>query len=399
MSAPNETEWQDRDDEFEIDEPTEQSDGLGLSKEDFSNLVIAPADWTIETLYRQIGNQIDLNPDFQRRNVWNKRAKSSFIESLFLGIPIPQILLSAKIGEKSSFLVLDGKQRLTAIKEFIDGKFLDGTTFKLSDLRILHNELHGKSWDVISKDPEWSGRLLNETQRTAVLRGWQDDPVLYEIFYRLNSGSVRLSPMELRMSLYPGDFLKFVIRWTETIGPLHNLLNKKSPDNRMGDVELAVRFLAFQDNEIKYQGDLKKFLDETCIKYNQKFSDTEFKKNIEDKLSAMNSAVEAGIAIFGRKEFCRKFINDDYETRFNRAIYDILVGTLSNPEARNWSMENKEAFKTTYETLSMSDNEFIRSLETTTKSLEATRSRFSKWYFALKGASGIDVPAVGALNG
>ena len=51
--------------------------------------------------------------------------------------------------------------------------------------------------------------------------------------------------MELRMSLHPGIFLAHVIKWTETISPLHVLLKKKKPDPRMMDVELAVRFLGF----------------------------------------------------------------------------------------------------------------------------------------------------------
>ena len=154
--------WEDRDEDFETEDANEESSDLKLSEDDFKHLLVAPADWTISTLYDQIGKQIDLDPEFQRRNVWNTRSKSLFIESLFLGIPIPQILLSSRPSQKSSFLVLDGKQRLLAIKEFIDGKFENGRNFRLKGLRIL-KDLENKTWDEIKVDPELSGKLLNET--------------------------------------------------------------------------------------------------------------------------------------------------------------------------------------------------------------------------------------------
>ncbi len=177
MTDGNPINWEDRDEDFESEETTEESADLHLTEDDFRGLLVAPADWTIGTLYNQIGKQIDLDPDFQRRNVWNSQSKSRFIESIFLGIPIPQILLSARPGHKSSFLVLDGKQRLLTIKEFIDGKFANGRTFRLRGLRVV-KDLEGKSWKDIENDDELSSKLLNETQRTSVLRGWNSDTVL-----------------------------------------------------------------------------------------------------------------------------------------------------------------------------------------------------------------------------
>lgn len=384
--------WVDRDEEFNEDDSDESSADLTLSEEKFSGLLIAPADWTIGTLYSQIGKQIDLDPDFQRRNVWSAKAKSRFIESLLLGIPIPQILLSAKPGSKSSFLVLDGKQRLLTIKEFLDGRLPNGRPFRLKDLRVLH-DLEGARWSDLSEDPEWSAKLLNETQRTAVLRGWSDESVLYEIFYRLNSGSVKLSPMELRMSLYPGPFLKFILKWSEDIGPVHQLLKKRNPDPRMGDVELAVRHLAFADEAIEYNGDLKAFLDKLCNVYNKEFEDPQFAARIISNLESMNQAIEVGMKAFGPAKFCRKYIKQNYETRFNRAIFDILVYSLADPEFRIWASNHGEELVSTYEGLSSADNDFLRSIETTTKSVDATKTRFGKWLGACRAASGIEIKA------
>ena len=62
-----EVDWNDRDSEFDDDDSEESSLDLRLNEQQFSDLLVAPADWTIETLYSQIGKQIDLNPEFQRR--------------------------------------------------------------------------------------------------------------------------------------------------------------------------------------------------------------------------------------------------------------------------------------------------------------------------------------------
>lgn len=383
--------FDDQEDFFLDDkESIEESGPPGLAVKDFSSLVISPSDWTVETLVSQIGKQIDLEPEFQRRNVWSYEAKSRFIESLLLGIPIPQILLSSKEGVKGGYLVLDGKQRLLTLKEFIDGKRNDGKAFRLVGLRIL-DVFEGKTWTQISEDIDWKYRLLNETLRTAVIRGWKREKVLYEIFFRLNSGSVKLSPMELRMSLHPGSFLKYVIEWTEHIGPLHKLLNKTRPDARMADVELAVRYMGFSMSNVVYGGDLKEFLDSVTIHLNNVMDDEKNGKDLVSlQLDRMNMAISAGMSVFGDKRFCRKFTGKGYEVRFNRAIFDILVGSLAHPKVAEFAQENPQEFRAAFEAVSQ-DNDFIRSIETTTKSPAATYTRFSTWYAAVKKLTGIKV--------
>jgi hypothetical protein len=378
--------WDDRDD-FEDEATSETEDDVSVSPDEFSRLSIAPSDWTVGTIYNLIGKQISLDPAYQRRSVWAEHAKSQFIESLMLGIPIPQILLAAPTGHKNSFLVLDGKQRLTTIREFLDGSYSDGKPFRLKGLHTLH-ELNNHSWADLS-DTEWAGRLENEPIRTTVLRGWTNENILYEIFYRLNSGSVRLSPMELRMSLHPGEFLRFIMKWTEQIGPIHRLLRKRIPDPRMGDVELAVRFLAFADRRQRYRGDLKRYLDEYCKQANADFANSEGEQVVSRNLIEMNAAINAGFEIFG-DHFCRKYnAGGYYEHRFNRAVFDVLVGSLSHPQVRKWAEANQPRFKALFETVCSVDPWFARSIETTTKSLDATGSRFEIWYRAVEHASSL----------
>ncbi|WP_040370308.1 DUF262 domain-containing protein [Blastomonas sp. AAP53] len=380
--------WDDRDD-FEDESAAENADDIQVAASDFEKLVIAPSDWTVSTIYDLIGRQLQLDPAYQRRNVWRQKAKSQFIESLLLGIPIPQILLASKAGQKNAFLVLDGKQRLTTIKEFIDGRSYDGRLFRLKDLRIL-KELEGKNWTDLQTVDDWADRLKNEPLRTTVLRGWDSESVLYEIFYRLNSGSVKLSPMELRMSLLPGDFLKFIISWTEEIGPIHRILSKRQPDARMSDVELAIRYLAFRDQQTQYAGDLKKFLDEFCNLKNSDFSvDPDQERYYRNLLGNMNAGIEAGVAEFGIKRFCRKYVDGTYESRFNRAVFDVLVGALSHADVRGWVEANLGEMEKLYQEICTQRPEFVKAVESTTKSPDATRKRFEIWYDAVRSLTGI----------
>ncbi len=395
MMNQTEISWEDRD-QFEDETTTENEEDIQVAAQDFERLLIAPSDWTVSTIYDLIGKQLQLDPAYQRRNVWQVKAKSQFIESLLLGIPIPQILLASKAGQKNSFLVLDGKQRLSAIREFIDGYYADGKVFKLKGLRIL-TALENKSWADLQSCEDWADRLNNEPIRTTVLRGWENESVLYEIFYRLNSGSVKLSPMELRMSLLPGDFLKFIISWTESVGPIHHLLRKRQPDPRMSDVELAIRYLAFRDQQTQYTGDLKKFLDEFCKNKNIEFiNNPESIDNYQNLLMEMNEGIVVGLSEFGEQYFCRKYSNGKYEARFNRAVFDVLVGALSYNDIREWVLKNPGKMKALYERVCDDNLDFVKSVETTTKSPEAIRTRFGAWYKLVSENSGtrLSIPNV-----
>lgn len=84
--------------------------------------VVTGTDWTVETVLSQMrrGN-FDLSPKFQRRDAWDAKRKSRFIESLILQLPVPQIVLAEKKNAKGQYIVLDGKQRLLALRQFAAG--------------------------------------------------------------------------------------------------------------------------------------------------------------------------------------------------------------------------------------------------------------------------------------
>ena len=115
-------------------ENEKEEDIINLATLDLSSMAITGTDWTAETLVSQIqkGN-ILLNPDFQRRDAWTIKTKSRFIESLLLGLPIPQIILAEQKGKRGSYIVIDGKQRLLSLQQFVIGDE-DGRKLKLTGL-------------------------------------------------------------------------------------------------------------------------------------------------------------------------------------------------------------------------------------------------------------------------
>jgi hypothetical protein len=376
---------------------TESEDDLqAIDPSLFGQAVVFGTDWTASTLIDQLrrGN-IKLDPIFQRRDAWDLKRKSRFIESVILGLPIPQIVLAETKDERGAFLIIDGKQRLLSLQQFA-GIGTD-SPLVLTGLKF-REELNSMTYDDIQNDArlrKHRNAFDNQPIRTVVVKNWQKEDVLYLIFHRLNSETLPLSPQELRQALHPGPFLRFAAEYTESLGGIHKALGIPKPDFRMRDVELFVRFFAFQYSLAMYRGNLKSFLDSECGRLNSKWTSEE--SDIRHKAEEMEAAISASYDIFGDNAF-RKYDGRSYETRFNRAVFDIITFYFADDVTRKSALAKKATIKKAYEALS-SNSTFVRSIETTTKSVEATRVRFVTWGQALNKALGIKItlPSIGKV--
>ncbi len=92
-------------------------------------------------------NQIDINPDFQRGEVWTNRAQTLFIDSLIKQLPIPSMCISLDIKTQKR-LVIDGLQRITSIIKFLDEK----KDWRLSKTDDVDNRISGKKVSEIKKE-------------------------------------------------------------------------------------------------------------------------------------------------------------------------------------------------------------------------------------------------------
>lgn len=370
----------------------------------FSSVAVSGTDWTVETIVRQLQRgTIILNPKFQRRDAWAERHKSRFIESLFLGLPIPQIVLAESATQRGSFLVIDGKQRLLTLLQFAQStsplpEENDVTPLRLRGLEV-HRDLNGKTWADLEADAAWSEDLAafeNHTIRTVVVKNWPDERFLYLMFLRLNTGSVKLSPQELRQALHPGPFVDFVDDYAINSSAIQMVLNLRKPDFRMRDVELVTRFYAFEFFLEDYTGNLKLFLDLTCKRLNEQWH-----PRMEELLRAtevLEDAIDATFKVFDEHAF-RRWRGEKFEPFFNRAIFDIMIYYFKDAATREASVENKTSVVEAFKNLSATNPRFTQSVQTTTKSIHATYERISEWGAALQAVLGEDLPIPKLVDG
>lgn len=366
-------------------DPQESEEDLGdLSNLSFSNIAITSTDWTTETIINQLekGNII-LDPSYQRRDAWSQSKKSRFIESIFLALPIPQLILAEMKNKRGKYIVIDGKQRLLTLRQFMskteDQNF---KSLKLTGLEIL-KDLNKKDLSDLESLPEYNDLLTafqNQTIRTVVVRNWTDEKFLYLLFLRLNTGSVPLSPQELRQALHPGDFVAFVNNKSNDCKAIQRVLKTDGPDFRMRDVELIVRYYAFKYFISDYSGNMKAFLDETCNNLNNGW--VKRKEKIILDFEQLEHAINATFDIFGDDAF-KKFNGNKFERRINRAIFDIMTYYFSCEKIREQAYSKSKEIKEAFVFLCKNNADFLDSIETTTKSIGSVTTRFCCWYSAL----------------
>ena len=191
---------------------------------------------------------IELNPGYQRRRVWkDNKKKSLLIESLMLRIPIPAFYFYE--NEDGKYQVIDGQQRLTTIKEFVDGKF------RLNGLEYLGKEYNKKQFKNL--DTKYIQRIYRTQIAVNILDARSPKNVIYDIFRRVNTGGVNLNPQEMRNAICKQEVRDFLVKSTQNenyIMATRGIVK----DDRMDSQELVLRFYAFykaydyEKNELDY---------------------------------------------------------------------------------------------------------------------------------------------------
>ena len=374
----------------------ENSDKLSVNPNNIGQAVIWGTDWTTETINTQmVKGNIDLTPKFQRRDAWNNSEKSCLIESLMLGIPVPPIILAESKTKRNTYIVIDGKQRLLSIRRFYAEKqILDSDQteefkpLKLSGLAVL-KELNGKTKNQINND--YITNLENQAIRTVIIKNWPDEEFLYTVFLRLNTGSKKLSPQELRQALKPGDFLSYLDDATAASSTMRKMLRTNIADPRMRDIELALRFYAFKYFVTSFNGNLKEFLDYTCEQLNMRWAEDadEFKKDF----SALESAIDFSYSLMENDSPFSRYSDDNSSNRFNRSIYELFSFYFSIEEIRNAIDCKKSEFILKFKELN-NNPEFISAVSDTTKSPIKVVARFSLFADVLKEFYSAKIPTL-----
>jgi hypothetical protein len=252
-------------------------------------LTTTPNDFNISTIISFISSKVFKIPAFQRHYVWDIKRASKLIESLLIGLPIPQIFLYE--SDKNEFLVIDGQQRLMTLYYFFNSRF--PRKEKRSELRAIFDD-HGHIPDDIMQDDDYFQRFnlkldglvdgqanrfngknyktLGDSQMAlnlATIRNMiikpvanddEEDGAMFEIFNRLNSGGMNLTPQEIRMSLYHSRFNVSLIKLNEDEVWRNTILGKDIVDMRLNDVEAILRTLAMVNSRENYKTTISGFL-------------------------------------------------------------------------------------------------------------------------------------------
>jgi hypothetical protein len=278
-----------------------ESNDTGVEAEETGFEVTKPFDpnkvrvrvWTptVDLLMKRLKEgQIDLQPDFQRKaGIWKDEAQSRLIESLLLRIPLPAFFMGG--ADEDRYIVIDGIQRLTALKRCMIDKNL-----RLSGMEFLAS-FNNKRFEELPRSLQ---RRLEETQLTihVIERGTPDDAKL-TLFKRINTRGLVLSAQEFRHALNPDPARSFLKRLAES-PEFMRATDWAVSAARMEDRECVLRFVAFVlTPPAAYDApEFDAFLNKAMQEINK--MNHESRQGLEKRfLRAMSAASE----IFGKKAF------------------------------------------------------------------------------------------------
>lgn len=261
-------------------------------------------DFTVDTVVERLESMTIFIPEFQRKYVWKDTQASRLIESLIIQCPVPVIYLNQESDE--TLAVIDGNQRLTSISRYLKNEFpLSGLT--------AYPELEGLRFYQL--DPRFQRHIRNRTLRCIVILKDTHPQVKFDVFERLNTGAVKLTPQELRHGIYFGDLITLATDVANET-KFSQMLDIKD-DKRMKAEELILRFWALSENYGTYRKPLAGFINSYAEQSRHLTPD---RKNV--LRNSFMETLEKVQEMFG--DFAFKIYDEKgvVESRFNSALYD-----------------------------------------------------------------------------
>lgn len=297
--------------------------------------------------------ELIIDPDFQRGNVWAKKQGSELVESILMGIPIPVMyLFEMKDGKKQ---VVDGRQRITAILDFLNDKLV------LKDLKILPSYNNCKFSDL---DMKMQGLFEDSQMYFYIIQPPTPERVKYDIFDRVNRGGTRLTNQEMRNALYRGKSTRLISELSKSEEFLtatgYGISSKRQKDNYV--ILRSISFwllykkwetiLAQNGEAIDYKSDIDDFLAKMMIFINEKASDELIAECRSMFLRAMKNSFE----IMGEDAYRFAAYMDENGTSrkrpINMPLFEMLVYVFSDECVSVDSRVTRKAiekFKDTYD--------------------------------------------------
>ncbi len=307
-----------------------------------------------EILRREERGDLVLAPDFQRENVWDKKHKSELIESILMGIPIPLIYLFE--NEDGIRQIIDGKQRITSLKGFLNNEFA------LSSLSMLPH-LKGLKFKEIS--PLLQAKIEDYQLHSYVIQPPTPESVKFNIFERVNRGGVNLNKQEMRHALYQGKATKLIEDLAES-PDFKSATGGGVKSNRMRDRYLVLRFVAFyllttnQLLNIQYKSDVDSFLASVMKFLNTRADDA----LIEHAKSVCLLGMKNVYQVLGNDAFRFTPKNGGNRRPVNMGLFEMIVFAFCYVEPSKLAFEEAQELVEEYKVKVDEDELFSGSIDT-----------------------------------
>lgn len=264
-------------------------------------------------------NEIVFDTKFQRKDdLWDDQKQSRLVESILLAIPIPAFYFdesdidnSDLPTEERRWQVIDGLQRCSTFRNFCVKKSL-----VLNGLEYL-TQYNGFFYDQL---PKTLRRRIEQTQITLyILEKGTPENVKFNIFKRLNTGGLVLTPQEIRHAMNQGKPAKLIAQMANS-AIFKSATCNKIPTDRMQDRDFVTRFVAFYLQRYQdYQSDLDSFMAEGMARI-RKLTE----KECNDMVSDFDKAMHAAYDIFGEDSFRKREYPSDPRKQINKALFETL---------------------------------------------------------------------------
>jgi hypothetical protein len=319
-------------------------------------------------------NEVNFLTDFQRKaDLWNPVQQSRLIESVLLKLPLPAFYFDEIIKENEEtnekiyyWQVIDGLQRCSVLK-----KFAVDRTMKLEKMEFLER-FNDSSYDDLPRELQ---RRISQTPITVyVVEKGTPDEVKFNIFKRINTGGLILTPQEIRHALNQGIPAKFVADLANLKQFKTATCNIIKPD-RMEDRDFVTRFISFYLKPYtEYDPDLDSFMTKRMAEL--KYLNEEKRKIIKESFI---QAMEIAVTVFGNDAFRKRKHKNDKRKPLNKALFETLSVTFAKLNLKNKEIfiNRRKLFISKYINLNQSPS-FENALSSGTGQKENVKKRFEE---------------------
>lgn len=290
--------------------------------------------YELKRKYDRADQRIILDSDFQRKSVWKPIQKAELIESILMGLPLPIFYFNQdKMGR---LIVVDGRQRLTALFEFMSNRWA------LKGLKVLY-ELNGKKFSDL--EPIVQSQIEDYQIQAHVIQPPTPDRIKFDIFDRVNRAGTQLNKQEIRNALYQGKSTK-LLNELVALDVFREATDGAFVKNaRMKDRYIVLRYLAFHlylkkellvnDTEYVYRNDIDELLGLTMEQIN-KMDD----RAVGQLKLLVTDSLQKTINIFGENAF-RLIRGNGSRSPVNMNVFEVIMYMMSKVQSVNGNIGGK----------------------------------------------------------